>query len=164
MFCNRQKHIGALVEVTGGGRLRFLAIERLLSVTNMRKSPGARNTGWLTQQSAETEQLSIRGQYPVFLLGQEIGMKLSGRPNPECFDRNTPNGRAIDVSPNSLRRQHVSVKPYAAWPPRSSSYRSKEQSGSRGSLLWMQRQHGMPRKRSKPRVASSKAATTAGST
>ena len=146
------------------GGARFLAVERLLSVTIMRKSSGPRNTGWLTQQSAENEQFSISGEYPAFLLGQETGMKLSGRQNSECFDRYTHNGRVIDASPTSLRRQHVTVKPYAAWPQPDSSYRSKEQSGSRRSLLWMQRQHVLPRKRSKPRVASSKAATMAGST
>ena len=147
-----------------GGRLRFLVIERLLSVTIMRKSPGPRNTGWLTQQSAENERFSISGEYPAFLLGQETGMKLSGRQNSECFDRYTPNGRVIGASPSSLRRQYVSVKPCAAWPQPGSNYRSKVQSDSRGSLLWTQLQHVLPRKRSKPRVASSKAATTAGST
>lgn len=146
------------------GGARFLAVERLLSVTIMRKSCSARNTGWLTQQSAENEQFSISSAYPAFLLGQETGMKLSGRQNSECFDRHTHNGCVIDASQGSLRRQRVTANPYAAWPQPDSSYRSKEQRGSRRSLLWTQRQHVLPWKRSKPRVASSKAATMAGST
>ncbi len=91
-------------------------------------------------------------------------MALFGRPNRGCMCVSSRSGSAIAASPVSLRDQQFSVNPDAAGPQQDSSCRLKERSRSRTSLILAQLQHVLSGKRSKPRVASSEAAATAGST